>query len=585
MRIQFSSSSSVRFLCWIATVIILVTFTRIVAVDRSRPQGFDEPAHIAAGMEWLQFGTYHLDSLHPPLARVAIAAPLYFAGSRFAGSNSASLPQFWDAGNSIIYQNHNYLHNLFLARMGVLVFFAILLGIVFFWTRRLFGDVAALASVILVSTLPVVLTFASLAYTDLPAACLQVMCVLVFSLWLTRPTSRTAAALGIAFGLAILAKFTSLLYIPAIALGIFACKRLVEKKQSDQYEPRGWAVQLTIIAILCTMIVWGGYRFSFGHIDELLGLQGGPLPTFQHFPSPLRPLAKRAIISDWTVPAPALWTGLGQAWVMNKSAPTAYLFGKEKSGGWWYFFIVECLFKTPLPFLLLASAGTFSLYRRIRNRSWEPVIPCVTVFTILVITMTTSTDYGLRHVLIVFPLLAIMAGFGFAQFWNAPLRWRHFARITACLLLAWQCVSALRPGADWIAYFNGLAGRDPSKILVTGCDLDCGQDILALSGELRRRHVSHVSVAVWTTADLGQMALPDFEVLEPFQPTTGWVAVGLRSLREGSVLHKSYPPGAFAWLDRYEPVAKIGSTVWLYDIPPFEAKAPSSSPVPAIGTR
>jgi hypothetical protein len=50
------------------------------------------------------------------------------------------------------------------------------------------------------------------------------------------------------------------------------------------------------------------------------------------------------------------------------------------------------------------------------------------------------------------------------------------------------------------------------------------------------------------------------------------------------VLHKSYPPGSLAWLERYEPVARIGSTVWLYDIPSLEAKAPSSSPVPATGT-
>jgi hypothetical protein len=535
-------------------------------------------------MEWLQFGTYRLDSLHPPLARVAMAVPLYIAGSRFRESNSASLPQFWDAGNSIIYQNHSYLHNLFLARSGVLLFFAALLGSVFFWTRRLFGDIAALASVIFLSTLPVVLTFTSLAYTDLPAACLQVVCLLVFSLWLTKPTARTAVVLGIAFGLAILTKFTSLLYIPAVALGIIACKRLVAKKQTDKNDAPRWIAQLSAIALLSAMVVWGGYRFSFGHIDEVLGLQGGPLPTFQHFPSPLRPLARRAIISDWTVPAPALWTGLGEAWVMNKSAPSAYLFGKEKSGGWWYFFIVECLFKTPLPFLLLATVGTFSLYRRIRDLGWESAIPSVAAFTVLLITMMVSTNYGLRHVLIVFPLLAIMAGYGFTQFWNAPLGWRYFARIAACLLLTWQCVSALRPGSDWIAYFNELAGRDPSKILVSGCDLDCGQDILNLAGELRRRHVAHVSLAVWTTADLEQMSLPDFEVLEPFHPTTGWVAVGLRSLREGSVLHKGYPPGALAWIERYEPVARIGSTVWLYDIPSLEAKAPSRSPDPATGT-
>jgi hypothetical protein len=138
-------------------------------------------------------------------------------------------------------------------------------------------------------------------------------------------------------------------------------------------------------------------------------------------------------------------------------------------------------------------------------------------------------------------------------------------------LLVWQAVPTVRAHSDYIAYFNELAGRDPSRTLVTGCDLDCGQDLFRLSQELRARHVSHASIAVWSSADMSQMGLPNFDILEPFQPVSGWVAVSMRSLRFGDVLHTTYPPGAFAWLDRYQPVGEVGKTIRLYYIPPLDS--------------
>jgi len=42
----------------------------------------DEPAHIACGMEWLQWGTYTYEPQHPPLARAMIALGPYLAGIR-----------------------------------------------------------------------------------------------------------------------------------------------------------------------------------------------------------------------------------------------------------------------------------------------------------------------------------------------------------------------------------------------------------------------------------------------------------------------------------------------------------------------
>ncbi len=90
--------------------------------------------------------------------------------------------------------------------------------------------------------------------------------------------------------------------------------------------------------------------------------------------------------------------------------------------------------------------------------------------------------------------------------------------------------------------------------------------LLRLSQWLRQRNVSHVSLALWSSADLSRMGLPDFEILQPFHPVTGWIAVSLRSELLGDVLHKTYPPGALSWLDRYRPAAQVGRTIRVYYI-------------------
>jgi hypothetical protein len=44
---------------------------------------------------------------------------------------------------------------------------------VFLWTRREFGDFAAVMAAGLFTTLPIVLAFSGLAYTDLPTGCMR----------------------------------------------------------------------------------------------------------------------------------------------------------------------------------------------------------------------------------------------------------------------------------------------------------------------------------------------------------------------------------------------------------------------------
>ena len=286
----------------------------------------------------------------------------------------------------------------------------------------------------------------------------------------------------------------------------------------------------------------------------------------------MRSFARAVVIKDPLVPAPALLRGLSSVWVLNKSGTQSYLLGKVKTGGWWYFFPVGVMFKSPLPFLLLCLIALIPLWQSAKEARWTHLAPAAAVLAILVSTMPVGYKAGVRHVLIVFPLLAMLAASSVMYLWRLQGGARPWARGLLFALLAWQGVSTVRAQQDFIAYFNEFAGSDPSKILLQGCDLDCGQDVFRLASDLRTRQVPTVHLALWSSADMSQMGLPPFDVLQPFHPVSGWVAVSLRSLRVGHVFHSGYPPGALAWLDAYQPVERIGKTIWLYHIP--EDRAP-----------
>ncbi len=317
--------------------------------------------------------------------------------------------------------------------------------------------------------------------------------------------------------------------------------------------------------IVAVVVVWAGYGFSVGHIQQGMQITPESMPSFQHFPGPVRSLARTLVEKNYLLPAPALLRGVATAWVLNKSAPPAYLLGRVKNGGWWYFFFAGVAFKTPLPFLLLFLIGLWAILKR--PARWPAIAPAAATAGIFFITMFVKYNAGMRHVMVVFPLMAVTAGCGCGYLWGLPERWRTWGRGVLVMLLLWQGVSSLRAAPDYIASFNELAGRDPSHVLLGGCDLDCGQDMFRLSKALREMHISQLNLAVWSSADMSQMNLPPFEIPPPHQPVTGWIAISRRALRLGDLFHLAYPPDAFAWLNQQQPAASVGKTILLYYLP------------------
>jgi dolichyl-phosphate-mannose-protein mannosyltransferase len=549
-----------------AALAIAIAVLRVITTYSSTSQAFDEPCHIAAGIELLDKHSYILDPVHPPLARLVIALPMYLSGMRFPSLSDEELakPDYNVVGNHILYDNGRYRRNLVLARLPILMFLAGCSLLVFLWSFRVFGGGAAIASAILFTTTPIVLALSSVAYTDMVAATTQFAALWAFTSWLERPSSRCGLILGATCGLAVMAKLTSILFLPAAAIAIILSRAWASAEPIQILVPARWK-ELGLAAAIATLVLWSGYGFSVEHVREGMGLT--QTPSFQHFPGFIAKFARALVLKNPRIPAPAFWKGLSDAWILNQTAPPAYLLEHVRSGGWWYFFLVGMAVKTPIPTLLLCGAGVVSILTGARRKSWVAPALLASTLSILLIATTVKYNAGMRHVLVLFPLFAMLGGAGAKFLWNAA-RARRFAQVVMLILLGWQAYETVRAQPDFIAYFNELAGDDPSRVLVAGCDLDCGQDIFRLARDLKARNVTSFNLAVWSSAEMGQMGLPKFGVLQPFQPVNGWVAVSARSVRFGDVLHTTYPLGSLSWLEKYTPVTTVGRTISLYYIPP-----------------
>jgi len=133
-----------RLTALLIALLASVAVLRTVQTYATTAQGFDEPCHISAALEWLDRHTYTLDPVHPPLARAAIGLPLLFTGERYPSlpPDDPGTQNYNVVGNHIIYSSGHFARTLALARSGMLPFLVLEIVLVFLWARREFGDLA-----------------------------------------------------------------------------------------------------------------------------------------------------------------------------------------------------------------------------------------------------------------------------------------------------------------------------------------------------------------------------------------------------------------------------------------------------------
>jgi hypothetical protein len=260
---------------------------------------------------WTGIRTYStLSILHSRGLRLGCRCCWLGSGFQDGPQTTPRLSDYNEVGNGVLYDSGHYLRNLALARLGVLPFYICCAALVFVWTRRKYGDVAALASIFLFSTLPTVLAFAGLAYSDMAGACTQSGAVFALMLWLDQPSWRRTLLLGAGIGLALAAKLTSLIFVLVSGVAILALRWLVRKKQVWQLSPFRTAARFSVALLLAGAVVWSTYGFEFGRVRESMGLTPSTMPSFQHFPAIVGRVARDCVLADCRIPAPSCYTEL-----------------------------------------------------------------------------------------------------------------------------------------------------------------------------------------------------------------------------------------------------------------------------------
>ncbi len=584
-------------------LLIAVAVIRVASTYQVFSQTVDEPVHLASGFQWLTEGRYDLDIEHPPLARVGFALDAWLDRATVDPALDRSAQ-----GTALLYRDHSYERNLGRSRAANLPFLLLTLVMVYLWTRSVAGEGCALIAVALCGALPPLLGHAGLATTDAAATATVVTSLFLVSRWLGTASWRWGVALGMGIGIGLLSKMSFAPFFAAGGVAIF----LTHPIGRAQHRGR----QAIAIAALAVMFLWAGYRFELRRFNDLRLQQPAPSPQHvaakyaQHpgyewvrpdlivrywayartaedrgikgvdfvdwakaagYPSPAagrhgntvaaappvpdptiaqrlaEPLRKAAQWMAIRLPLPATTYFSGLNLVRQHSRwghHSSYLFGEVRTRGWWYYFPVILFFKTPLPLLMLFLIGVKG-----DRRAWPFALAALLM---LLLSMTSSINIGVRHVLPIYPLMVIAAAHGVAWLW----RHGRGERLAAAALLAWYFGATAFAHPDYLAYFNEAAGKHPERIAADS-NLDWGQDLLRLAGAVRRERLEPLYISYFGSADW-RRHLPTARPLPDNQPVAGWIAV--------SEMHAILElDGSLRWLRRHQPVRRIGKSIRLYD--------------------
>ena len=505
---------------------------RIVSTYWVFSQTSDEPAHLACGMEYLDRGVYRYEAQHPPLSRIAAAIGPYLIGARSQAAEGRSM---YHDGLAILHAGGRYDDTLAAARAGILPFFWVACAVVYLWARRDLGPGPAVVALFVFTMLPPALAHAGFATTDMALTAFLGAAFLAGREWIERPSAKTALWFGAAGGLALLSKFSSVVFFPAAAvLAIGWC--LSASPEARAGLGRATVARMPTFATaagVAALVVWAGYRFSFGPVHP-----GGV-----------------------SVPAPELFRGVGEVLTHNREGHDSYLLGEYSKSGFWHFYFVVLAVKTPIAALALAIAGA-AIAIRTRSPRFAPRLPAAFAAAVLLVGMASSINIGVRHVLPVYIGMSILAA---AAVWRAldAGGWKPKA---VAALAAWLAIGSLLSHPDYLPYFNELAGAEPERVLVDS-DLDWGQDIKRLTTRLREVGASYVSITPAFGVDLGR-ELPPNQNSNATTPYVGWNAV---SVTRWKLYNFDLPRDSKIrpWPERVPPPReRVGKGILLWYFPP-----------------
>ena len=486
----WSRGKRVSLVAGLVAVLLALMTAEVVTTIRGQSLTWDETDHIFAGYESWKTKDFGLNPEHPPMVKLLATIPLLQLPlkvprlqGRFFKTESYLDGKDLLFGNAPAYSAESLvfrarlLPGLFALGLGLLVFAA---------GREMFGTGAGLLALGLFVTEPNLLAHSAYVTTDMGLSCTMFATVYAFYRYVKQPTVGRLIVTGVAAGLCLAAKHSSVLLLPmlvCLAAGEIAFRwrdRRVTVESGGEIAGESWvqvAVRLTgallTVAIVGVVLLWGFYGFRYNARPAGLTLS----PTLAEYVQPLSPHEAKGILLLAKMHLfPESWLyGLADVRAMANDMPS-FFFGKVYAHGVWFYFPVLLTMKTTLGLmglLLLAfwAIGTGRLTAR-REVMFLMVPPAI----YLAVAMESQLNIGARHVLPLWVFGCVLAAGGAVALAARDRRWGW----AVAALVVMHCTSSALAYPNYMAYANEAWGG-PTKTYkyLSDSNTDWGQQLLA----------------------------------------------------------------------------------------------------------
>ncbi len=550
--------------------LLLLMGFNLLSVMARKNITIDETLIIPSGYYYLNSRTFYIEPDHPPLSKLLAGLPLVFLPLKTPEladlSREPSADQTLIAANRFWTTNRQHFESVFFWARVPMVILTVLLGaLVFIFARHLFNVRAAVLAVALFSFEPTILAHGRVV-KDIHVAFAYLLFFFALYLYGSTPTLRRAWWLGLACGLALVAKYSMVILVPVLLVS-FCFFVLRPPSGTDR---RQLLVHFLFSAFFTLLMLKAAYFFLHQPLiaADIEALVRNDQARSTLLLSALKPSSLFA--------PPYFLYGVYRTFMHNDLGHSAFLLGAYSDHGWWYYFPVAFALKTTIPFLLITLVSlAWAAFGAIR-REVRFLILLAPVGIYAVMAMFASINIGVRHLLPVFPFLFILGG----ALLDRLLRTRRNHRLAVALVvivMAACAAEAVRAYPHYIPYMNQFASGRPAWEYLSDSNVEWGDDAGALAGYLKERGETRVRASFLG----GSVLLPLYgvsyiDLLSPPGaplPETRYVALGASFLNGSTVPGWSEGSGRetkeqqrnfFIDYRNRTPEAVFGGSIYLY---------------------
>ena len=565
---------------WV-TYLLVVFFLIVFAVQAftsaiQKSNTWDESGHVLSGYAYLKKGMDWLEPSHPLFGRMLATIPLLFLPLDFqlkgVRSQEGNNSNFYPASLVFLFRNRISGEKLLTLCRMMVILLGVLLGLyVYRWAMLLYGVKGGLLALFLFSLSPNILAHARLVTTDFPATALAFMAMYHFWSFTRKPRIARALAAGFFIGLAFATKYNT--FFVLLPMATWTLWSLVSSRRDVQVAApfRRIVVGLLAMGLVVYITIWGIYGFHFRSPLYQKQITQGAI-YFWEKNRPSSPLVESVVDGcRWARILPESYLyGLCRLLARGQEGHLAYLLGRISVTGWWYYFILAFLFKTPVSTLLLLIA-TLLFFPKVREATWTSLnfllLPAMAVFFF---TSRQNINIGLRHVLPAYPFLLVLI----ARVVKYRSKHQKLGRWILGLLCIWAVWETALIYPHYLAYFNGLVGGPSGgRYVLVDSNLDWGQDLKGLKTYMERHGIRKVKLGYFGWSDPAYYGI-DYELMPSYsvagRPSCKEEELETLELKGTMAVSATLLQGLYCLGDPYrilrglKPTANVGYSIYIY---------------------